>query len=549
MKALLIRSLILTLAIATSAPGQPTLEAPALTRPAASPPSPELDEIRRKLEAVELQLKDRNELFTQLDKFFWLVTALSGVGALLTIWTIFRETFGKRERTLARNEMKHSEEMGKHAEKAALAHVSTLENFSGLIQFVHDAFDLQNKQKEALDKLRDQQESDFNTAVKKLRDEFVPLHEAVKAASQREENRKQEATAKYAHVVGLMTTFEGTQALEWPTQQSFVFKMADTARIEMAAIPPDLLKELIASRPNEHAAMLQRMGVAAYYDEYQIDTAMTFLGDAERLFEVSHDDGKFNKVRAYTQHFLALIEKNWCLEGNGVGPNLADAANRLRKAVEILGSDPDHFLTPVTLAEVLSYCDGEHAWKEACSHLDAIIAKHNQATAPLNKNQIALYTRALLLRGNIELRRAIAKGTFKSNPVARKWYKRAADTTARNPYALLSLARSLEPFPLPNASSNKDDWQEGLDALIKSDALVKPEMTQRVTAIVWAIIAASRINDDGKVTQFRGELIKCGANRTFAGRIPLFFSPFNMTVMSFDDLSKSLENLLKSDTQ
>ena len=280
-----------------------------------------------------------------------------------------------------------------------------------------------------------------------------------------------------------------------------------------------------------------------------LDGDATILAEAERLFEKA-PTAMFSKVRAYTQHFIAIIEKNWRITGDSIASNLDRAAKRLRDAVNILGSDPDHFLTPVTLAEVLSYC-GEKAWPEAEEYLEAVVKKaQRKGLKNLDKNQTALYTRALLLRGNIEFCRAATKVPSGAAPLAREQYETAANTGAKNPYALLSQALATELGATPEASARAEEtavlWKDGLKSLIESGALRKRETTQRVTGIAWAIVAANRSGEHGEEARYREEFTRSGANKNIGDRSPLYFSPFKMTVVNFQDLERDLDGLRSS---
>jgi len=503
----------------------------------------DLAELRGRLQALEQQMKDRNELFHELNQFFWLITGLAAVGSVLTFLALFRERFSERDKTLAKNEMKFSNAMAEHTEQAAQAQIQNLVHVSGLIKFVHDAFDLQEKQKQALDELRQKQEAGFTDQIAQLTQALKAEQQREEARKRREDDRKRDAIAKYDHVVEMMGTLESIQALEWPTLPTHLLRLAENARLELETIDRDLLKGLIEAKPNEHASMLQRMGVAAYYDFYQIGIALDLLGAAERLFDTSIADETFNKARAYTQHFLAIIEKNWCLKGNSIGSNLDKAAQRLRKAIAVLGDEPGHFLTPVTLAEVLSY-RGEAERGAACEVLNGIFDRVERIqVAHLDGNQSALHTRALLLRGNIEFHIAAAMTPSEVPSGSRVWYDKAAVTGSKNPYVILSLARASEPF-LPStgktAADNVGLWTKGFDALTRSDVLRKQEMTQRVTALAWAILCASRIGAREEEARYRAELASARAAKIISGRFPLYFSPLRMTIVPYETLVKDL---------
>ena len=501
----------------------PTLAQSPPTGPAPGAASGDrLADLAVRLQALEQQTKDRSELFHQLNQFFWLITALAGVGSVMTFLALFRDSFSKRDRAQARNDVRFIQEIGKHTEEAAKAQIENLTHVSGLIKFVHDAFSLQAEQKTMLDNLRKEQEEGFKSQIALLKD-------ALDADKRREEERNTDARSKYAAVKAAMSTFERIQALEWPTVPSFVLNIAENARLRMENIDRPLLKNLIAEQPTLHASLLQRMGVAAYYDSYQIQTALDLLREAEELFNANSDDPGSRKARAYTQHFLAIIEKNWCQTGDTVNANLTRAATRLRSAVAILSDDPDHFLTPVTLAEVLSYGPSD-GWDEACKLLDDRIGLVKQkGSTTLDRNQRALYARALLLRGNIAFRRRSAQ-----EEMVQSYMEAAAND---NPYGLLSVAS------VSRETKSADLWREGLESLEKSGALGKQEVTQRVTAIAWAILACDKLGEHERVASLSIDLSRSGADKTIAGLDPVYFSPLQKTVVRFRHLLKDLQGI------
>jgi hypothetical protein len=86
-------------------------------------------------------------------------------------------------------------------------------------------------------------------------------------------------------------------------------------------------------------------------------------------------------------------------------------------------------------------------------------------------------------------------------------------------------------------------WKRGFDALNQSTVLRKQETTQRVTAIAWAILAANRLGERDREALYREEFGRSGADQTIAGRFPLYFSPFTMKVVPFENLETDLNRL------
>ena len=87
--------------------------------------------------------------------------------------------------------------------------------------------------KQALENLRTQQEANFAAQIDKLT-------KALNADTLRETERTRDANAKYSQGVGMMETFERTQALEWPTLPLHLLRLADHARVALPNIPRDL---------------------------------------------------------------------------------------------------------------------------------------------------------------------------------------------------------------------------------------------------------------------------------------------------------------------
>ncbi|HEY3915965.1 MAG TPA: hypothetical protein VGN61_15865, partial [Verrucomicrobiae bacterium] len=87
-------------------------------------------------------------------------------------------------------------------------------------------------------------------------------------------------------------------------------------------------------------------------------------------------------------------------------------------------------------------------------------------------------------------------------------------------------------------------WERGLMVLEQpKGALQKQELTNKVTALAWAVLAARALNSDEKAVRYGQELDKIGASIRevcHPPRKPLFFSPVSKTLVDFARLKKEI---------
>jgi tetratricopeptide (TPR) repeat protein len=147
-----------------------------------------------------------------------------------------------------------------------------------------------------------------------------------------------------------------------------------------------------------------------------------------------------------------------------------------------------------------------------------------------NRNQSALLTRALLIRGNIEY----VRGQIVE---ALKWYRQAQEHAPENHYALLSIAHLL-PTDDPE---RRGLFQKGLELLRTSKAFDKKETASKLLALAWAAIAAHELGFENERDSYIQGFNEAEVSaRSMSGRKPLLFSPVSKGQVFFEDLKKEL---------
>lgn len=185
------------------------------------------------------------------------------------------------------------------------------------------------------------------------------------------------------------------------------------------------------------------------------------------------------------------------------------------------------FLTPLTLAEVLSYTERErHLAQEKLE----VLIKEFGLVQNLDGNQQALQQRAYLILGNLEF-------LDRRYDEARGRYDDVLKINEHNAYAILSKAQVAA---INNPENKIGLYQQGLTALEKTGAINKHEITGRVLALAWAIIAAHEIGDH-REEKYWNEFEKDSKDiRKVADREPMFFCPIAKTLVKFEELRKTL---------
>jgi tetratricopeptide (TPR) repeat protein len=279
----------------------------------------------------------------------------------------------------------------------------------------------------------------------------------------------------------------------------------------------------------ELASIYQLLGVSAFYTN-DIDAAVRCLERGLQIYGNEDAPAEHLFPQAFCSHFLGLAEKNWCHLDRPLEANIASAKRHLEEAARRLQTKEGEFLTPLTLAEVLSY--SEQTREAARRELDNNIGRLDKLknSGGLDANQDALYSRALLMRGNIDY----LSGDLNQ---ALTWYTRSHDHNRTNAYALLSMAQAT---PASESELRVTLFREGLALLeAPSGPLSKREPSVRISALAWAIIATREAVDTAGQDRYSRDLDAAGSYaRPVGGRAPLFFCPVTKTLVMFDQLKK-----------
>jgi len=331
---------------------------------------------------------------------------------------------------------------------------------------------------------------------------------------------------QYKEVAYSILAFENLSRLDWTQLNSNEANKANRARAIFEILPETALRDNESKRPLQHGRMLQLLGVSAYYAN-DVESALKYLEKAKKIF-TSDCPKEYLYPYAFCLHFLGIIDKNWKHTSRNIGSSLKGAYDFLKEADDLLKHETDEFLTPLTYGEVCSYLSSYK--QEAVDKIDNIITKleERKSKKRLDDNQSALLTRAYLIRGNIYYN----KGDWEFST---RLYDKAI-AHSKNHFAYLSKA-----LVTSDKKRRKQQFQEALIFLERSDALKKAEVTVRLTSIAWALIASHEVGDKEKIKKYTDELEKVGKNiRTVENRDPLFFSPLSKSPVVYDNLKQAV---------
>jgi len=335
------------------------------------------------------------------------------------------------------------------------------------------------------------------------------------------------AERRYQQARDETARLKDVKAAQWPTLPSDRLQVAIGA-LRFYQSVDDFLKE--AKSTNEaprHAALLQYLGVFAYYAEHNYEGAISYLGEAINLFgeQVVADD--FKPAQAWARHFLGILKKNWPLRIEATGTSLRQAQELLAAAEDYLKMESGQFLTPLTHAEVLSYLPDQQqtADVKTAKIIDLIegLCVSNKA----DTIQKGLLVRAYLLRGNIAHMR-------RDSVAACNFFTKACDAANTNPYAWLSLAEATI-----DAERAKPHWTKGLSLLSRPPAADKPETSTRVLVFSWGVLASHALGD-GELLKAYGTAFHDIVLEKEGKYTPLFFSPTTKKLATFEELSEQL---------
>jgi hypothetical protein len=392
--------------------------------------------------------------------------------------------------------------------------IRNITNLGNIIDVVHRTHALQLQREEA--------QSDLQ---KKL-DETSQIVNSIQA----------DFTQKFVETKNLIFQLKDVKAMEWPKLPEELKNIAIRARSKFEDIPSHILHSAENKDAYDYAHMLLLLGTSAYYDN-DIAFAIEHIKKADDIYKNQTSRPEDDKLRAYTKHFLAIIEKNWQLVGSAVGSNLDSAAQLLTEAYGIVKNEKSQFLIPVTLAEVYSYqyLHNKETQENASEFIEMLLDRFKNAgnIENMNENQRILYARTYLLNANIDF----IKGNFINS---KNSCEKACDLNPSNPYAHLSLAHAL----FSAKEEHIDCWTIGLNLLEQSGAVLKRELSTRVVAFAWGFVASHYAGNQESEWRYRKsiETVK-DAVRQINYRRPLFFSPLSRSMVDFLELETALFQL------
>lgn len=332
---------------------------------------------------------------------------------------------------------------------------------------------------------------------------------------------------QYERVKVIIINFRNLSRMDWPRLSSEQEQLAARARALFGVIPEFIIHEQEAKDRYDLALVITLLGVSAYYAN-DIEASEAYLKRGLALYAVDPEPRRDDLYpRAICNHFLGLIAKN--SRKNPTDPHLEEAKRHLMEADRLLIRlrPEDEFLTPLTLAEVLTYIPTER--EEARTLLEGIIKRLEKlkTSGKLNRNQSTLLARALLLHGNIDI--------INGRPdEALLWYEKAVNHNKEHPFALLSKAQVMP----ANDAHRKEHWKKGLETLERSGSLEKRERAVLVWILAWAALAAGQLRSP-KERHYKTELERLEIP-VVAGREPLFFDPITKGLSTFDRLIQNL---------
>jgi len=420
-------------------------------------------------------------------------------------------SFGQQQLQLGENVLSRSGDMlGRQ--------IDGIEKLGGVIELVKKTFEMQ------LTRVGD---------VEKLLQRLGETDEVV--ASFTKHFREQ-----YRHVRELMFTFRHHSRVDWTRLTDHEVAVASRALTVFETIPNSVLNSLLKEDGGKNrfelAQVYQLLGVGAFYTN-DVDAAARYLELGLEIYGTDDAPAESLFPQAFCSHFLGLVEKNWCHVDRPLEANLAAARKHFEEAARRQRTREGEFLTPVTLAEVLSY--SEQTWADARTLLQDILDRFDRVKSKqvLDENQQMLLGRTLLLMGNLDF-------AATHHEEALLWYTKAHEHNGRNPYAILSMAQATDQTQ-PEVRIER--FRSGLSSLENSGALTKRENTARLLAVAWATIAASEIADESMQRKYTREMeLATAFVRPVGGRAPLFFCPVTKKLVGFEQLRAALSAFTKT---
>jgi tetratricopeptide (TPR) repeat protein len=486
-------------------------------------------------ERIDIELKAANARFEAVvqatDRAFNMLYLFGGLGSLLGAifigLSVYRDKQQRKdyraERAFYEAGLEESEKRQKENHSIGLAlgqqqlklgedivskQIENMGKLGQVITLVKDTFEMRLGEKDKLAKIQEKLEK-----TEELLTSFVA-----------------DSKNRYSHVRDLVPSLKEISRMDWPKLSDDQEATANDALDTFKSILDLLIKQTEKENACELARIYEVLGASAYYVKKDVGTAAKYLEEGIRLYEHHDVTPDYKLSQAFCFFYLGLIEKNWCRKDREKGMNLESAKLLLERSNELQHARTDEFLTPVTLAEVLAYTEQDR--ETAVKQLSKIISRLRELkeSGDFNRNQSALLTRALLIRGNIEY----VRGQIVE---ALKWYRQVQEHAPENHYALLSIAHLL-PTDDPE---RRGLFQKGLELLRTSKAFDKKETASKLLALAWAAIAAHELGFENERDSYIQGFNEAEVSaRSMSGRKPLLFSPVSKGQVFFEDLKKEL---------
>ncbi|MEK7727304.1 MAG: hypothetical protein AAB354_02760 [candidate division KSB1 bacterium] len=310
------------------------------------------------------------------------------------------------------------------------------------------------------------------------------------------------------------------------------------AQLKFETIDEFVLSDVPQHERVPHVCYL--LGISTFYRN-DIITSLDYFRRAIKLYDELGDNeerktSQHHYPYAFSHHYLGVIEKSWWDKAIPLDLNKQKAKQYLERASEMLGGKEGEILTPLTLAEVLSYIPGERAL--ARDHIMRCVADigKREGGGGLDLNQYALLSRAHLLLGNLDYFEACWEAALDN-------YALSTQKVENYFYGYFSQAQVAQKLGRPEAIAV---YREGLRALQASAALDKPELTTRGTLLAWSAIAAHSTNDPRKneyLSLFKTFIHQV---RQVGNRIPLFFCPITKLPVTHQELHDNVLNEVRA---
>lgn len=393
-------------------------------------------------------------------------------------------------------------EMLTRQDKVDVAQVKLLGELGNVINLINETFKLQ---KESMEELKNFKES-MEGYAHFYQDQFNDVYENLER-------------------------FQNYDRMKWTKLSKVEQELIRSSRIRFMNIPSNIIEKM--EKKEKVAKMYNLLGIGSFYENDIISASNLFDKSAKLYQELSQvqKDGLSLYMYAFTLYYRGLIEKNWLVQSNDISENLENSRNLLKEASEIFINRENEILTPLTYAEVLTYLPNEtehaHDSIDKCLQNLENLGKKGE----LDPNQKKLFSRAYLLKGNI----FFIQEKFDQS---QSMYEKAIEKNQENFYAFLSLDQTLRKM---GNNEWKNQVQTGIQKLVESKSLEKPEVTTYGMVLAWVTIASCWIDhpDKGMYRELFNSFVSTVDQ--IGNRIPLFFCPIVKRPVKIAQLKESVD--------